>query len=149
MEALLNALTFVLTACWVIYNARIIWRLYLAANTPSDERIKVRCQRCGTTYDVSREEYGRLQMVKETKVTKGVQTPIGGGSVGVPTSQAKRYLCPTCGTKEWADTVELERYATEAQGKARPIFRQVVICAVGLSAISLVVALLGKLLGVS
>ena len=80
----------------------------------------VKCEKCGTEYEVSAEEFTKSYMSKYRSVTR---TKIqGGASVNRPqySYYAKKFQCPCCGKKRYAQVLNINELN---QMMTRPVLR--------------------------
>lgn len=80
----------------------------------------VKCEKCGTEYEVSAEEFTKSYMSKYRSVTR---TKIqGGASVNRPqySYYAKKFQCPCCGKKRYAQVLNINEIN---QMMTRPVLR--------------------------
>lgn len=80
----------------------------------------VKCEKCGTEYEVSAEEFTKSYMSKYRSVTR---TKIqGGASVNRPqySYYAKKIQCPCCGKKRYAQVLNINEIN---QMMTRPVLR--------------------------
>ena len=80
----------------------------------------VKCEKCGTEYEVSAEEFTQSYMSKSRSVTR---TKIqGGASVNRPqySYYAKKIQCPCCGKKRYAQVLNINEIN---QMMTRPVLR--------------------------
>ena len=80
----------------------------------------VTCEKCGTEYEVSAEEFTKSYMSKYRSVTR---TKIqGGASVNRPqySYYAKKFQCPCCGKKRYAQVLNINEIN---QMMTRPVLR--------------------------
>ena len=80
----------------------------------------VKCEKCGTEYEVSAEEFTKSYMSKSRSVTR---TKIQGGAfVNRPqySYYAKKFQCPCCGKKRYAQVLNINEIN---QMMTRPVLR--------------------------
>ena len=80
----------------------------------------VKCEKCGTEYEVSAEEFTQSYMSKSRSVTR---TKIQGGAfVNRPqySYYAKKFQCPCCGKKRYAQVLNINEIN---QMMTRPVLR--------------------------
>ena len=80
----------------------------------------VKCEKCGTEYEVSAEEFTQSYMSKSRSVTR---TKIQGGAfVSRPqySYYAKKFQCPCCGKKRYAQVLNINEIN---QMMTRPVLR--------------------------
>lgn len=89
---------------WVIVCAVLFAR---AARRSMVAMGRVRCERCGTEYEVGIGDLTRMGFSKSASITKTRRE--GAALVDEPnyTRYAKRLLCPHCGKRAWAQVLNI------------------------------------------
>ena len=82
--------------------------------------VHVKCEKCGTEYQVSAEEFTKSYMSKYRSVTRTKMQ--GGAFVNRPqyTYYAKKFQCPCCGKKRYAQVLNINEIN---QMMTRPVLR--------------------------
>ena len=92
---------------WVIFCGIQFFRHSKELIVYADFIGHVKCEKCGTEYEVSAEEFTKSYMSKYRSVTR---TKIqGGASVNRPqySYYAKKFQCPCCGKKRYAQVLNI------------------------------------------
>lgn len=77
---------------------------------------RVRCEKCGTEYDVSTEEFLKHSSSKSRSVTKSQRKGAAIDNSPHYTYMAKRFDCPNCKNVNWAEVLNYNEYQTKARG---------------------------------
>lgn len=92
---------------WVIVCAVLFARAARRSMVATGRMGRVRCERCGTEYEVGIGDLTRMGFSKSASITKTRRE--GAALVDEPnyTRYAKRLLCPHCGKRAWAQVLNI------------------------------------------
>lgn len=95
----------------------VAWRRTLAGVEASGLRYRLRCEACGTEFELAPRAYARSKAQRSRSVTRTEAR--GVALVRRPRYGylAKRFVCPACGERHWCEVLN----ANEAQDVATPI----------------------------
>ena len=119
MPASLIVALLAILACCVAMGALLVaaWRRTLAEVDASGLVYRMRCERCGTEFDLAPRDFARsgMRRVRSTSKTRAK----GVALVDQPHYGfvAKRFVCPTCGERAWCENLN----ANEARKAIAPI----------------------------
>ena len=119
-EILILTIMGVVLLAWVIFCGIQFIRHSRAAVAGADFAGHVKCEKCGTEYEVSSEEFTKSYMTKYKSVTR---TKIKSGAfVNRPqySYYAKKLQCPCCGKKRYAQVLNINEIN---QMVTRPVLR--------------------------
>ena len=119
-EILILTIMGVVLLAWVIFCGIQFIRHSRDVVAGADFVGHVKCEKCGTEYEVSAEEFTQSYMSKSRSVTR---TKIQGGAfVNRPQSSyyAKKFQCPCCGKKRYAQVLNINEIN---QMMTRPVLR--------------------------
>ena len=119
MPASLAVALLAILACFVAMVALLVaaWRRTLAEVDASGLVYRMRCERCGTEFDLAPRDFARPGMRRARSTTR---TRVKGVAlVSQPRYRyvAKRLACPACGERTWCENLN----ANEAQDAVTPI----------------------------
>lgn len=105
-----------------MYHAIGIFRIFLRNSkqvAAVEGHIEVQCEKCGRHYQVTPEEFNRKKTTKAKSVTTPGKGPVPGSIANVKHSSyyVKKFLCPHCGTEQWASVVDIGRLQQKAYDK--------------------------------
>ena len=105
---------------WVIFCGIQFFRHSKELIVDADFIGHVKCEKCGTEYQVSAEEFTKSYMSKYRSVTRTKMQ--GGAFVNRPqyTYYAKKFQCPCCGKKRYAQVLNINEIN---QMMTRPVLR--------------------------
>ena len=119
MPASLVVALLAILACFVAMVALLVaaWRRTLAEVDASGLVYRMRCERCGTEFDLAPRDFARPGMRRARSTTR--TRAKGVALVSQPRYHyvAKRFACPACGEKTWCENLN----ANEAQDVVTPI----------------------------
>ena len=124
MDASLAVLIFMAVALFadIVFCAFKMVTESRRATAQGDFTARVKCDRCGQEYTVTAEEYAKPWAVKETGVTR---TKVRGAVfVNKPeySYYGKRFECPYCKKKHFAQILNREEIFRETSRMAKPVY---------------------------
>lgn len=93
---------------WVIFCGCFTVRRIFGAASRSGFKAHIKCESCGTEFDVSAKEALRISMTKTKSTTR---TRVQGAALvnrPVYSSYAKKFYCKNCGNKTFGQVLNLE-----------------------------------------
>lgn len=106
----------VIELAWLAWNLSCFFHITKAAIINDGFRMRVKCRKCGTEYEVSAETFLEKHMMKQK--FSNVQVEMRGPimmSQQEQTSVSKKFDCPHCRRKEWAEFLNLGEYMDRYQ----------------------------------
>ena len=118
LPALVIPLLAVLACCAAMAALFVCaWRRTLAEVEASGLRYHMRCETCGTEFDLAPREFARLGARRHRSTTRTRVKGVALVSQPHYSYLAKRTVCPSCGEKTWCENTN----ANEAQDLVTPI----------------------------
>lgn len=110
MDVFLNVFI-VIELAWLAWNLACYSRTTKTAIINDGFRMRVKCKKCGLEYEVSAETFLKKHMMKRkfTNVKVEMRGPIM-MSQPEQTLVSKKFDCPHCCRREWAEVVNLREY---------------------------------------
>ena len=106
---------------WIIFCAIQYIRNSKKLIARSDFKGHVRCEKCGTVYEVSPKEFTNSYMVKSQSVTKTKRKGIAFINKPVYKYYAKKFYCPHCKKKMYAQVLNINEINVQMQAPSMKI----------------------------
>ena len=105
----------VLLMSWVIFCAVRFFQSAAEMIIKSGLTGHVKCEKCGTEYDVSAEEFTKSYMVKSKSMTR---TQVSGAAFvnrRTYSYYAKKFFCPCCGRRQYAQVLNINELGSQME----------------------------------
>ena len=105
----------VLLMAWVIFCAVRFFQSAAEMTVKSGLAVHVKCEKCGTEYDVSAEEFTKSYLSKSKSMTR---TQVSGAAFvnrRTYSYYAKKFFCPCCGRKRYAQVLNINELGSQME----------------------------------
>lgn len=131
---------------WMIWNIAHGSRTLKAFIVKGGFRMRVKCQKCGMEYEVPVEEFLKRHSSKRKLKTQAKMRGPVLISEQIPVFLAKKFGCPGCGRREWAQILNLKDYYDKYQGTGiYLVVKQALIGLGGVIALFLIFDIISKI----
>ncbi len=103
---------------WVIFCAVRFFQSAAKMTVKSGLTGHVKCEKCGTEYDVSAEEFTKSHMSKSKSMTR---TQVSGAAFvnrRTYSYYAKKFFCPCCGRRQYAQVLNINELTSRMEKPA-------------------------------